>query len=609
MTGASSSPTTLAAGGTDPEAYDRRRVRSARGVLRAFNEAGVIEAAEVHVATRLGTLTHEPDETVLLACALAARALRTGSVCVALASAHEDIPTAEAENLPWPEPSTWATRVAGSALAASGLIRLEGDLLYLDRAWQEETQVVDDLTRTRAGAAAVRDLEAVERHLVRFFPEPGDQREAARAALLHRTSVLTGGPGTGKTTTVARLLGVVLALAADAGSADRVRVALAAPTGKAAARLGQALAGAIAGKDFPAAQRAALHGLDAVTVHRLLGWRPDARTRFRHDRENPLPYDVVVVDECSMLSLTLTARLLEALRPTARLVLVGDADQLASVEAGAVLKDLVEGFSAGASSPVTRLTFSHRYGAEIGGLAQAIRAGDAEETLRILHDDSDVVRIVEPEELDAILRDQARAVHEAAHRGPQEAVDTFEKHRLLCAHRDGPYGAEEWNRRTDRLLAAALGRDHLDRWYVGRPVIVNSNDYGTRLFNGDTGVVVPASGTRPGVIRHRVAFDTGGGPDVPPRLVPTTRLADVSTAHALTVHRAQGSQFTDVTVLLPEEDSRLLSRELLYTAVTRAKGRVRVVGSEEAIRAAVERRAVRATGLASRLGGADQTGD
>jgi exodeoxyribonuclease V alpha subunit len=306
---------------------------------------------------------------------------------------------------------------------------------------------------------------------------------------------------------------------------------------------------------------------------------------------------VVVVDETSMVSLTMMARLLEAVRPDARLLLVGDADQLASVEAGAVLHDIVKGFRDRTPSPVSELLTSHRFGDEIGALATAVREGDADETWRLLTAGSDRVHLVDPGD-EAVLRDAveppALRLRAAALAGDAPAaLAALESHRLLCGHREGPYGVGAWNLRVERWLQDAEERDWLPTYYAGQPLIVNVNDYALKLWNGDTGVVV---GDDDG--ERFAVFDDGAAG----RTLSLSRLSDVQTAHAMTVHRSQGSQFDEVTVLLPEADAQILTRELFYTALTRARTRVRVVGTRDAVTAAVERRAQRASGLAERLG-------
>jgi exodeoxyribonuclease V alpha subunit len=297
-----------------------------------------------------------------------------------------------------------------------------------------------------------------------------------------------------------------------------------------------------------------------------------------------------------MVSLTMMARLLEAVRPDARLVLVGDADQLASVEAGAVLADLVDGLSARADLQVATLRTSHRFGEAIGFLADTIRVGDADRALALLRSGDEHIEFIEDHDpadrLRSILTPHALRLREAALLGATDAaLATLDEHRLLCAHREGPYGVRHWNRQVEKWLSEETGQPAWAEWYPGRPLLVTANDYGLRVYNGDTGVVVAG----PDGLRAVIGGATG------PLDFATSRLGDVETMHAMTIHKSQGSQADDVTVLLPSEDSRLLTRELFYTAVTRAKAKVRVVGSEAAVRAAIGRRAVRATGLRERL--------
>ena len=346
--------------------------------------------------------------------------------------------------------------------------------------------------------------------------------------------------------------------------------------------------------------------LSAVTLHRLLGWLPSSRGRFRHHADNRLPYDVVVVDEMSMVSLTLMARLLEAVRPDARLVLVGDPDQLSSVEAGAVLADITGALAdpaPGTASPVVRLQRTWRYGGAIEDLARAVRASDPDAAMEVLRRGAEDVVFVETdlsparpagiEPLAAAVADAGAALRTAAADGDVVAALTaLDRHRLLCAHRHGPFGVSRWSTEAERWLAETVpGYGEDGEWYLGRPLLVTVNDYDLNLFNGDTGVVVAAGG---GV---RAAFGRGSSP----MLISPVRLDAVLTTHAMTVHRAQGSQFDVVSFVLPPPESPLLTRELLYTAVTRASRRVQVFGSEEAVRRAVRRPANRASGLRGRL--------
>ncbi len=565
----------------------------ATGTLRAFNDAGVLELSDIHVARRLCALGGEPDERVALAVALTVRALRGGSVCLDLPAIAGMVGV---DGLPWPDPAAWLSAVRASPLLGEPpVLRLHEDrLLYLDRYWREETQVRDDLLALLARGPAPA-VPVSERLFPARYPE---QRQAAQIALSQPVTVLTGGPGTGKTTTIARLLALA-AERAELTGGPPPRIALAAPTGKAAARLQEAVAQQLAGLD--AADRARLSGLTAVTLHRLLGSRPDSSTRFRHDRANRLPYDLIVVDEMSMVSLTLMARLLEAVRPEARMVLVGDADQLASVEAGAVLADLVDGLAARDDVRVAALHTTHRFGGSIAALADAVRAGDADRALAVLRSGAEDVEFLESGEdddpsrwLHPVLVPHALRLREAALLGADDvALARLDEHRLLCAHRRGPFGVAHWNAVVQRWICEETGQPPWSQWYAGRPLLVTANDYGLRIYNGDTGVTVAG----PDGLRAVIAGTTG------PLSFATGRLGDVETVHAMTVHKSQGSQADEVTVLLPPANSRLLTRELFYTAVTRAKTRVRVIGSQAAVRAAIGRRAARATGLRQQLRG------
>ena len=375
-------------------------------MLRPYVEAGVLGAADVHVARALARLVGEDGDAALLGAALAVRGPRLGHVCVDLAGVRESaVPSDDSApgplDLPWPEPGAWAARLRESALVGEhGPLRLEGSLLYLDRYWGQERAVAADLLR-RAGAPPLGDPAALRDPLARLFPGPAfaEQSAAAATALLRRLSVIAGGPGTGKTTTIAR----ILALVDEVEGLHPRRVALAAPTGKAAARLEESVRDEAAAMAVGDETRARLLAVGGSTIHRLLGRRPDSDSRFRHDRANPLPHTLVVVDEASMISLSLMARLLEAMREDARLVLVGDPEQLVSVEAGAVLGDVVGPARTGArmrpaarsaleeatggpvdavetnaaiGDGVVLLRRVHRFGAGIAELADAVRRGD-----------------------------------------------------------------------------------------------------------------------------------------------------------------------------------------------------------------------------------------
>ena len=562
----------------------------ATGALREFNAAGVLAPADVHVAQRLAAIALEDDEQVMLAVAFAVRGPRLGHVYVDLETIRGTA-TVDAEEpvdlaaLPWPAPAEWLERVAASRLVAVGEeggaerpLRLVGSALYLDRYWREERQVAADLLAL--GASLEVDEPLLRGGLDRLFDEDR-QRAAAEAAVRRRLAVVAGGPGTGKTTTVARILALLLEQGADPSL-----VALAAPTGKAAARLSEAVHEEAARLDIPAAIREQLLALEASTLHRLLGWRPGTHSRFRHARTNRLPYDVVIVDETSMVSLSLMARLVEAVRPDARLILVGDPGQLTSIEAGAVLGDIVA-----ASEGIVTLERVHRFGGAIAAVADAIRRGDGDATVEAL---AGVTWTTDPEAVREGAVACFRAVADAAREGAgRRAIEALGGFRILCAHRRGPHGVTGWTARVESWLAqAGLAAD--GDWYAGRPLLVTENDYGLGLYNGDTGVVIAAADGRLAAVFERRRELAEFSP---------TRLGAVDTVYAMTVHKSQGSQFDTAAVLLPDAGSPMLTRELLYTAVTRARDRLILVGSEEAVRAAVARPVARASGLARRLTG------
>ncbi len=530
---------------------------SAEGLLRAFSTYGVLTWADVHPAQHLAHLWDEPDPEVRLAFALAVRALRAGSLCVSLPDVasrgfgdEEGAP--EVPEGAWPEPDAWREAVRRSPAVSDGEqitdpprpFRLVDGLLYLERYWA--------------------DQEAVRLGLL---------------GRLDRLQVFAGGPGTGKTWNIARLVND--ALAADPG----MLIALAAPTGKAAARMTESLAA-----------RTGATRWTASTLHRLLGWRPGSRSRFRHDSANPLPHDLVIVDEVSMVSMTLMARLLDALKPSARLVLVGDPDQLASVEAGAVLADVVR--APATADRVTHLRHNYRFAGAIARLADAIRTGDAEEALAVLACDDPAVRLVDPAAGEAEARrrcsEWGRALHAAASAGNgPAALAALDTHRLLCAHRAGPFGVQHWTRLVQAWLAEDVpGHRVIGEFWTGRPLMMTWNATDLQLFNGDTGVVVAGPGGSP-----QAFFATGGGP----RAFSPWVLEGLQSVYAMTVHKAQGSQFERVSVVLPPPTSPLLTRELLYTAVTRASAGVLLVGTPDAVRQAIGRPALRSSGLADRL--------
>jgi exodeoxyribonuclease V alpha subunit len=600
--------------------HDVRLARVAPEPLRAFNDAGVLSSADVQVARRLAALGDVEDHAVLLALALAVRAPRLGHVLVDLATIRGTVAVDTEEpvdlaELDWPEPGDWAARVAACTLVTDPPhpLRLEGTRLYLDRYWREECNVASRLRALAAAAPGSGEEAELVAGAQRMYPDPRDEqaRAAVHAALRRRLTIIAGGPGTGKTTAVASVL-ALLAEQAQRLDAPLPLIALAAPTGKAAARLGEAVHDQADRLEVTPETRAVLLATGARTLHRLLGSRPGSRGRFRHNHLNRLPHDVVIVDETSRVSLTLMARLLEALGDDARLILIGDPDQLSSIEAGAVLGDIAgpattDGIRAAAAiaDSVIVLDRVHRFGEGVAAVADAVRRGDADGTVAALGaSGGEVTWIVEDGDAirtDAVLAPvrgvataAGRAVIAAARDGDATAaLAALGEFRLLCAHRRGPHGVSTWMSTVEHWLAAEINiAGGPVRDYPGRPLLITANDYDLNLFNGDTGVVVAVADGR-----VLAAFEQRG--DV--ATVRPNQIGAVETVYAMTVHKSQGSQFETAAVVLPPPSSRILTRELLYTAVTRARRHLIVVGTEEAVRAAVARPAARASGLRERL--------
>ena len=557
--------------------------------LRIWREAGVLDAAEVHIASSLAARAGESRPHVVLALALAVAAPRSGHVALDPAHVREsamreaervdDVSRDEVADLPWPvDTSAWLNDVGDSPLTPE-ILRVEHDLVYLRRFHDLERTVAERLVALASQPTAVpapADDLSDEMHL------DDGQREAVRVCLASRLGVLVGGPGTGKTRTVATILAALLR-----GDGATPRIALAAPTGKAAARMGESIAGAAALLDGAEPELAdSMRRIKPSTVHRLLGVRSGSAA-FRHNASDPLHHDVVIIDEASMMSLPLTASLLDALGDSTRVILVGDPDQLASVEAGSVLADLVAAVGP-TSTCVAELTANHRFGdgSAIAELASAVRAGDSEAARRALEGDEAVS--LSSTSGRSIIEPVASAMRQAALSGDATAAAKhLDSVRVLCAHRRGPAGVARWNSMVESWLGDV--RPFSD--YAGRPVMVTENDASRRLFNGDIGVVVDRDGAL------EVVLPDGDGV----RAVPRVHLGRVETVHALTIHKSQGSEFDRVIVVLPSADSLLATRELLYTAITRARSSVTLIGSLDTVLAALARPTRRASGLRTRL--------
>ena len=559
--------------------------------------------------------------------------------------------------------AAWRAQLSGAAqvwqageLGVDQPLVLDGERLYLRRYWRDETLVATSIA-ARARAPRTVDAGRVRAWLDILFTAPDIpgadgpdwQKLACAIAMRQAVAIITGGPGTGKTYTVARLLALLFALAPEA---SRQRIALAAPTGKAAARLKQSIDKALneladkVGDQLPLRQLTSRMG-DARTLHSLLGARPDTRA-FAHNRANLLDVDVLIVDEASMVHLEMMAALLDALPAGAMLVLLGDKDQLASVEAGAVLGDLCHDAQAGGYDAATRayalaasgeaipsqlqggagalaqqtvmLRHSRRFGGPIGQLALAVNLGDVARAEAVLRAGGDAVHWIEHAQqedalllasegyrpyLELIAANGGAGEGEGKGKGEDEGaghdgwvrrvLQRFESFRLLCAVREGEWGVAGLNAAIEQRLDSARLIRRRGEWYVGRPVMVTRNDYGTRVFNGDIGLTLADPG-RPDSLR--VYFLVGD--EV--RSVLATRLRHVETAYAMTVHKSQGSEFAHTVLVLPKAGGAMLARELVYTGITRASRQFTLVSPVSAVLAeAIGRKTQRASGLRTML--------
>ncbi|MBK1723094.1 exodeoxyribonuclease V subunit alpha [Thiocystis violacea] len=679
--------------------------------LRPWVDAGALRPLDLALTAFIHEQAPEADAAVLLAVALVSERNGHGHVCLDLAAAlaHPDdlltrlrddamfSPQVRSELVGllagWTA-QDWAQRLTQSP-AVTNLQDLEqgGEadppnpvtplvlagscerpLLYLSRYWRYETRIRQGIAE-RLRRPVTMPEDALRRLLALVFGQEADadswQQVACALAARSAFAIITGGPGTGKTTTVVRLLAVLQGLALGRGE-PALRIRLAAPTGKAAARLNESIAARVASLPFGALpQGEQMRGqipTEVTTLHRLLGPIPDSR-HFRHHADNPLTADLVVVDEASMVDVEMMANLLDALRPDARLILLGDKDQLASVEAGAVLGDLCQRARGGHYRPETcawlervtgeridaeltdpegraldqciaMLRRSYRFRPEggIGALAQVVNEGVLDRqvvmdrfgaALQLLNprgrakQDASLGRIQavplrgeQDPALDDLLREGYRGYLEVmVSRDPGDAadqvalddwaravLDAHGRFQLLTALRRGPWGVEGLNARAlDILVGPPEGRG---QWFPGRPVLVTRNDYGLRLMNGDIGLTLAVPVRRDGGAPQRVlrvAFPTGDGSGGIRWLLPS-RLQAAETVFAMTVHKSQGSEFAHTALVLPDAPNPVLTRELVYTAITRSKETFTLLYSrDDVLRDALERQVRRMSGIAGSL--------
>jgi exodeoxyribonuclease V alpha subunit len=608
--------------------------------LDTLQQRALLREIDLHFAHAIARLGAEREPLVVMAAALASRQVQAGHVCLDLPKlCHNALALDSGEAgapVEWPALETWlralrASALVGRADSATPLHLDEHGRLYLRRYFEHEQNLaLAILERVRAPRPEL-DRASLRAGLDRMFgrvrpaqsrkqssqldlfgeqadelDQPDAQRTAAERAVERKFCVITGGPGTGKTATVVKILALLIEQAFALGQpAPRIR--LLAPTGKAAARLSESIARARVTLPCTPRVRDAIRD-DASTIHRALG-KSNASQQPLHDSQRPLGAEVVVVDEASMVDLALMARLVAAVAVNARLILLGDKNQLASVEAGAVLGDIC---GAGLhplpeNAPITncivQLSRSYRYAPDSGIrlLADAINQGDALRTLELLRDPAvPDVSLLEtapgsppPAALFAASADAFSPFFAAE--DPGDKLRALERFRVLCAHRHGSHGQLAVNAGIEAELLRRGTMATESRQYAGRALMVTENDYQAQLFNGDVGVLVrdprdPA--------RLRACFS---GADGKPRELSAARLPPHESAYAMSVHKSQGSELDEVALLLPSEASPLLSRELLYTAVTRARRRVVVYANPDMVALAVRQTIERASGLRDAL--------
>ncbi|GKX43444.1 RecBCD enzyme subunit RecD [Pectobacterium carotovorum subsp. carotovorum] len=530
--------------------------------------------------------------------------------------------------------AAWQPRLLASDAVSDGSkstpLVLQGEKLYLQRSWQSEGRVARFIASERDTIPV--DEPAIRAVLDRLFPDTDEeinwQKVAAAVALTRRIAVISGGPGTGKTTTVAKLLAALIEL----NTGDALRIQLAAPTGKAAARLTESLGQALHRLVVDPRLREAFPQ-EATTLHRLLGAVTDSQ-RLRHHQDNPLHLDVLIVDEASMVDLPMMANVIAALPPHARIIFLGDRDQLASVEAGAVLGDICRfaeaGYSRARAQQLQRLTGcsldengpegpstvsdsicllrrSYRFDPHsgIGQLALAVNGGDDARVRAVLNGEfADITcsPLTEAEEYQAMLarcvegyRDYLQLVVAGA--TPDAVLLAFQRYRQLCALREGPFGVAGLNQRIEQALHQAglikRSRNPLNRWYPGRPVMIERNDAALGLFNGDIGIAMIGES---GELRVFFPLPNGETKDVTP-----SRLPPHDTAYAMTVHKSQGSEFDHTALVLPNHYLPVLTRELVYTAITRARQRLSLYTDVRILCRAVKTPTQRYSGLGERI--------
>jgi exodeoxyribonuclease V alpha subunit len=612
--------------------------------LLRLHQAGLLTDIDIHFAGFMANLADSNYQEVFLGAALVSNVTGKGDVCLDLAPfAGKTLLEKDEEKdaVICPGLSVWAdnlmsARIVGRPGDLCPLILDEENRLYLYRYWEYEKKLSDSIKERAKEDISGLNLSLIKDSIKRLFPERMDsdmnrQKVGAITSAFKKFCVISGGPGTGKTTTVAKILALLLE---QAGEEENPGIFLAAPTGKAAARLSESIRNIKKKLDCKDSIKTAMPE-ETFTIHRMLKTIIGSPF-FRHHSENLLSADIVVIDEASMVDLPLMSKLIQAVPVDARLILIGDSDQLASVDPGSVLGDIcgsshVRGFTANFMNKVEALTdekltdsikaykdikvlhdcivllkknYRFAAGSGIGGLSHAVKLGDINKALSMLKNEDDRSIIFEDirsaDHFKRILADKVIEFYSEYLKtdDPGIALELFNRFKILCAVKIGPFGVYAVNAMIEQILSRENLIQTETLWYKGRPVLITSNDYKLGLFNGDIGITMPIPNSA-GNAMH--VFFPGTSGEL--RQFLPYRLPRHETVYAMTVHKSQGSEFENVYLILPDKDYSVLSRELIYTAITRASQSVTILGKEEVLRTSISRVIERKSGLHDSLWG------
>ena len=563
---------------------------------------GVLSVLDLHLAKFLHRLAQPAHDYILLSVAMTSHAVAQGHICLDLAIYdNQSFPQFSQDcstPIACPDLNTWirelrATSIVGHPGEFKPLI-LHDNHLYFYRYWQYEQHLAQYIRQHLHNATTV-DLAQLRAGLQRLFATSDElQRLAARRAVEQNFCIISGGPGTGKTSTVVKILALLLE------QNPKLRIAVAAPTGKAAARLQEVITQYKQSLDCDPAIKHAIPQ-QSYTIHRLLGAYDSVH--FKFNQNNQLPYDVIVVDEASMIDLALMTKLAAAIPVTARWILLGDKDQLASVEAGSVLGDICAPADEDSvlQQHIVLLKKSYRFQKDsgIGQLAFAVKEGDSKQAIQLIHRKqyADIVW----HELDAVETQQKKLLNQIlqqlepyfSSKEPEQLLEIFGQFRVLCAMRQGFYGVERVNRLIEQELSVNKKITLGYRWYHRCPVMITRNDYSLKLFNGDIGIILWNKNKE---LMTYFPDGQGGVREFAPQ-----RLPEHETVYAMTIHKSQGSEFDNVLMLLPNQLSALLTRELIYTGLTRAKRKIDIWANTEVFEQAIRRKIYRHSGLRKNL--------